>query len=225
MLFPADFSLKIRFLSPAAPERPCLQSLLLGRSMSQKRIFSLFLCPWAAQPRDLWWDVPSDVTSGGLAVAPARLSTAVGREASLLPSSIRRHHIPHSFLLWFLLKSPHLSLASTFVTSNLFPHGRFCFITTTCLHFLGCSVLSTVFMQLVKKKKKKQNNKCLHLCLSDSYFSIWSFLQKFPVRTVLLLLRYIFILPFYKQWNAGPPTLPPAPYHLFSPPANASFHF
>lgn len=44
----------------------------------------------------------------------------------------------------------------------------------------------------------------LHLSLSVPYFSIWSLLKKFPMRTVRLLLPYIFILPFYTQRSTDP---------------------
>lgn len=67
-----------------------------------------------------------------------RCTRAPGTGNPRQSSSIRKHHTLHSLLRRFHLKSSHLSLASTFATPNLFPHGMFCFIVTTCLHFLNC---------------------------------------------------------------------------------------
>lgn len=67
------------------------------------------------------------------------------------PSSIRKHHTLYSLLLQFLLKSSHLYFASTFATSNLFSHETFCFIITTCLHFLDCHILFVLFYTVWEK--------------------------------------------------------------------------
>lgn len=50
--------------------------------------------------------------------------------------------------------------------------------------------------------------------------SLFLCLQKFPMRMLLLLLLYIFILPFHTQQIAAP-----SPCHLFSPLASAFFSF
>lgn len=226
-----DFSVQISFLfaaqvtlepvSPQLPRDTASISPPTERSTSQSSFFSpLASLGLTAHGTGSKQGVPAAATVSGSISSrhghwQQRCTRASGSGNPRQPSSIRKHHTLTSLLRQFLLKSSHLSLASTFATSNLFPHGTFCFIVTTCSHFLNCLGF---FMQLGEKKKNH-----LHLSLSASYFSIWSFLQKFPMRTSLLLLLYIFILPLYTQQNASRP--PAAPCHLFSPPASASFRF
>lgn len=106
-------------------------------------------------------------------------------------------------------KAPYLPLFVAAVASQkltLIPRKHIC-------HFKSVSPRDVLlyrnnlfaFLQLSRLLYAAWGKKTLHLSLSDSYFSIWSFLQKFPTRTLLLLLLYIFILPFYTQQNAGPP--------------------
>lgn len=96
-------------------------------------------------------DAPAAVTDSGSISSrrrQRRCARAPGTGNPRQPSSIRKRHTLHSLLRRFLLKSSHLSLASTFATSNLFPRGTFCFIITTCSHFLNCPGF---FMQLGEK--------------------------------------------------------------------------
>lgn len=111
-------------------------SLLTSRSLTTRRT-------------DIKWDAPAAVTKSS-SISPRhgrrqrRCTRAPGTGNPRQSSSIRKHHTLHSLLRRFHLKSSHLSLASTFATSNQLPHGMFCFIKTTCLHFLNCL---GVFMQ------------------------------------------------------------------------------
>lgn len=126
------------------------------------------------------------------------------------PSSIRKHHPLHSLFQRFLLKSSPLSLASTFATSNPFPHRMFFLYRNNLFAFFQLSRL----LNAAWGKEPSTFPFQILISLSEA------FCQKFPMRMSLLLLLYIFILPFYTQQNAGPPLC-----HLFSPPASASFHF
>jgi len=139
-----------------------------------------------------------------------RCARAPGTRNPRQPSSIRKHHILHSLLQRFLLKSSHLSLTSTFATSNLLPHGTFLLYCNNLFAFPRLSSL------LYAAWEKKPSTFPFQILISLS----GAFCKKSPMRMLLLLLLYIFILPFYTQQNAGPP-----PCHLFSPLASTSFQF
>lgn len=130
------------------------------------------------------------------------------------PSSIRKHHTLYSLLLQFLLKSSHLYFASTFATSNLFSHETFCFIITTCLHFLDCHILFVLFTQFGKKTPPPFPFRFLFLYLELS--------AKIPHEDFAFIAAVYFYLAILYPAKCSPPK---PQCHLFSPLASASFHF